>query len=186
MEGSNVAYKKAVGALEPLVHDLNEAEQMANQKSKMLLKVLDETHTALSDEQRTITQMLTPKLDRTIHSLEDSGAHFASLKTQFQKNIVHMNAFVDELDALCFQLESEHEVEEASHATSSEKTERLLSHADDAIEQAMLLLKQSPGGVEGEANGVSTATNPAFFRTAPNTPFIPSGSEGRTTLNVTQ
>ncbi|MDF1646184.1 MAG: hypothetical protein P1U61_04260 [Legionellaceae bacterium] len=165
MEQTNDSYQTAVDILNPVAQALNQTEQTTHQKAQELLKLFNETQTTLLEEKEHISQVLTPKLNTSIDSLKDSEAHLSSLKTQFQKNIIYMNAFIDELDELCCQLDSEQSVQKSTFQEDTfEETDKLLMHADEVIEQAMRTLSPSSEHSLATTHTKPINASPTFFR----------------------
>ena len=165
MDGANHVYKKALTALAPLAHELNETDQTVYQKSQSLLAILDETHGALAEEKQEIMVQLSPKIDSAMGLFSMFQTHIASLGRHFQKNVIQISAFVSELDNLLCQLESKREVVDETHLKALEKTKGLMSGADDALERGMHFIEKSSKDWAGEA---VPAAHLHFFRTSPN------------------
>lgn len=158
---SNEIYKKSIDMLEAWVLQRHESEQMSVQKGQVLLKLLEETHAMLAEEEKEISETFSPELHSTMYLLTASEAHMRSLERHFQENIIQINTFVDELDQVLTQLEARGEIEREKRVVISDKTKGIMERADDALERAMHFAGRATKELGDER---SSASNLAFFR----------------------
>ncbi len=161
IEKNNQAYEKIMARLNPLIQALTTEGHASHEKTQAFLALFDQTHEALKSELNRITQTLGPKIDQSIASATQSQLDASKLKTQFQKNMLHMNTFVSTLDTLLCQLEKKPDKHEEKQTAAHHQTKQLLHESEDAINHAMHFIRQSKQNLPMMPSITSSSENAA-------------------------
>ncbi|MCH9763292.1 MAG: hypothetical protein K0U24_03555 [Gammaproteobacteria bacterium] len=129
IEQSNTQFEGATEALNPLIEALRQATLDTNQTRQGIIDILHQIHEVLGLETQALIDTTLPNLHVTLNGLEQSTQQLASMQSQYQERLIHLNALIEALDAF-------HHNQETGRTTGASESQDL---TDELIRRAKVV-----------------------------------------------